>query len=171
MNIFYIHAYLSADVIFILNNLYLRNKELQIYICPSFLKYVKEHINEFKQERDIIYHFKDVKALISINLMLKSWYKKVLIFDGLSVLITVSSFVYFQKTVLSLEDLKGELEKYGYKYKIETFQKEPYIMMMKISDTNVTMMGRGGNKQEALNDLFENIVLMFNHGFSLKTDF
>lgn len=70
-----------------------------------------------------------------------------------------------------MEDLGKQLEKYGYRYTVETFQTKPYIMMMKISDTNAIMMGKGESRQEALRDLFENAILMFDNGFSRNTEF
>nr|XP_023013605.1 uncharacterized protein LOC111503507 isoform X1 [Leptinotarsa decemlineata] len=68
--------------------------------------------------------------------------------------------------VFSLEELQSELRLEGHDNSIETFQRDPFVMMLKIKGTNCRIMGQGTTKEEACEDLLNSAVLMFNNGFS-----
>lgn len=71
----------------------------------------------------------------------------------------------------SLEELRGKLEENGYISTLETIQRNPFILTLRLKGHSCVLMGQGRTEKDAEIDLFQTTIIMFVKGYSFRNHF
>ncbi|KAK9870954.1 hypothetical protein WA026_009916 [Henosepilachna vigintioctopunctata] len=69
--------------------------------------------------------------------------------------------------ILSMEEAEGQLKKYNIKYEIKVLQREPFVVMVNLSDKRMTLLGGGLTKIEATTKALNSTLEILQEGCSL----
>lgn len=67
--------------------------------------------------------------------------------------------------------MREELAKNGYVSTVQTIQRHPFIMSLKVSGHSCHLLGQGTTENDAMIDLFQTTKSMFIYGYNFRRDY